>query len=710
MENKEQLALRLETLSVFAAGILLLVFPLLLTTVTTDAFVVPKQAALGLVAILGFIILGVKGILNQAVRLRRTPFDVPLALFGLAAFLSAVFAINRADALISFVPFLFAILLFFVITNSAKKSQDVFFLTASLIGGGVLVSLVTFLSYLKIYILPFELAKNQTFTPFGSLFDQAIYLSLVLSVALYMAWPALKRRTGPAGALQLYVNKGRVIYLIGSVALIVGTLVTVIAMVTLQKPTLLPYETGFQTAFAAISQDTGRVVQGFLMGSGIGTYITDFTRFKPATFNTDPNLWNLTFLRSSSYILEIIATMGLLGILSFVFLLYRIVISKPLFAPLLIAAVFALILPFSFPLIVLFFALLALYSAQQGLLDRQKTKFFDVELKLVTLKKGVFALADPGTRHDSEYGNILPFSSLVIALGFGLLLIFLSGKFLYSDYLFQKSLVAAQKNEAQTTYQLQTKAINTFPQRDGYHRIFSQINLSLANNLAASIPQGSSPSAQVQNSIYQLIQQSINSGRNATSVSPQTSANWQNLSSIYRSLIGFGQNADQFAILANQQAVTLDPNNPQQYINYGGIFFQLGQWDNAIRQFQIAVSLKPDFANAYYNLGHALEQKGDKEQALASYQRVRDLVASDKKSLDQINKEIDALAGKISSSQTGAKEQPVPGEEESALGINQPATQLPEQETPVKIPGPTATPTPKASPTPTPKVSPTLAP
>ncbi len=691
MENRTLLAGRLETLSVFALGLLLLLFPVLLATFTTDAFIIPKQAALGLIVLGGILILGVKGVLSEAVRFRRTPFDVPLALFGLAAFLSAIFAVNRFDSLISFVPFLFAILLFFVITNGAKRAQDVFFLTASLVGGAILVSAITLLSYLKIYILPFEFAKNQTFTPFGSLFDQAIYLVLVLSLCLYMAWPALKKRQ---------IDKNRLIFVIGSVALLVGTAVTIIGAVTLQKPTILPYQTGFQTAFAAISQDTGRVVQGFLMGSGIGTYLTDFTRFKPAAFNANPTLWNLSFLRSSSFLLEIIATMGLLGTISFLFLVYRIVRSKPLFVPLIIALAASLILPFSFTIIALLFVLLALYSAQQGLLDKEKSRFFDVELKLVTLKKGVFALADPGSRRDSEYGNLLPFGFLVLTLGFVLLVGFATTKFLISDYLFQKSLVAADANNAQQTYDLQRQAISAFPQRDGYHRIFSQINLSLANNLAASVPQGSSPSAQTQQTIYQLIQQSINSGRSATTVSPQSSVNWQNLSSIYRSLIGFGQNADQFAILANQRAVTLDPNNPQQYINYGGIFYQLGQWDNAIRQFQIAVSLKPDFANGYYNLGHALEQKGELEQALTAYQSVRNLVIKDKASVEQIDKEIKAVEAKIASgAQTGDQAQ-TPTEGQAPLGINQPSTQLPAQENPVKIPGPTATPSPKATPTP----------
>lgn len=691
MEDKAKLSLRLENLSVFLLGILLFLFPLILLTLTTDAYVIPKQAILALVSIIGILFLGVKGVLNNAVKLKRTPFDLPLVLFGFAALLSSIFAVNKADSFISFIPFLFALLLFFVITNSVRREKDLMFLNGSLILGAVILSLITLLSYLKIYILPFPFAKAQTFTPFGSLFDQAQYLLVVLSLCLYTAWPALKRRS---------VDKGRLIFVIGAFLTLVGVVVTLIAMMTLQKPIILPYQTGFQTAFAAISQDTGRVVQGFLMGSGIGTFLTDFTRFKPATFNADAALWNLSFLRSSSFILELLTTTGLLGILSFIFLAFRILKSKPLFAPLVLILVLALILPFSYAGIALLFIVLGLYSAQQGLNERQKTKFFDVELKLVALKRGVFALADPGSKVESEYQNVLPYGFLGLTVAFLLLVGIPSARFLASDYLFQKSLVAANANNAQTTYQLQTQAINMFRQRDGYHRIFAQVNLSLANNLTAGIPKGSSPSAQVQNSIYQLIQQSINSGRNATTVSPQSAINWQNLSSIYRSLIGFGQNADTFSLLANQQAVTLDPSNPQEYINYGGIFFQLGQWDNAIRQFQIAVSLKPDFANAYYNLGHAYEQKGDFAQALAQYQTVKSLVPNDKPSLDQINKEITAVQAKIGSAEQNAQQTQAPasGQNQPPIEVNQPSQQLPTQYPPIKIPGPTATP--KATPTP----------
>ena len=701
MENRELLSKRLDSLSVIALSLFLFLFPIIIVDFTTDAFIVPKQAILAFVALGGVFFLGLKGIITNGVRFKRTPFDLPILLFGLAAILSSIFAVNKNDSFIALVPFLFAILLFFVITNFIKKEKDLLYATSALILGGAVVSIITLLSYFKLFILPFPFAKVQTFTPFGSLFDQALYLIVILSIALYTAWPALRKRE---------VNRSRLVFVGGAFFILLGIAISILAAFTIQKPTILPYQTGFQTAFASISQDTGRVIQGFLMGSGLGTYITDFTRFKPATINADATLWSLSFLRSSSYALELLATTGLLGILSFVFLAYRILRTKPLFIPLVVLLIFAVIFPFAFTEIVLLFAVLGIYSAQQALSERQKHKFFDVELKLVALRRGVLALTDPGSKVESEYGNLLPVAFLIGTGVFTLLLGIMTARFLVSDYMFQQSLVAASQNNAQKTYQLETDAIRMFPQRDGYHRIFSQINLSLANNIALSIPQGSSPSAETQQTIVQLIQQAINSGRNATTISPQTAINWQNLSSIYRSLIGFGQNADQFALLTAQQALALDPNNPQQYINFGGIYYQLQQWDNAIRQFQIAASLKPDFANAYYNLGHALEMKNDLKGALAQYQTVRSLVTNDQASLDVINGEIKTLEEKIGSSEQAGSETQASAENQPPLEVNQPAAQLPEQEPPVKIPAPKTSVSPTPTPKPTGEVSPSLAP
>ncbi len=669
MESKKELISYIQNISLFILGITLLVFPLAIITATTDALTLPKQILLGFAVLTTIVLFAVKTLSQKKVSLKRTPFDLPVILFIIALLLSAVFAVNKADALTAFVPFLFSSFIYFVIVNTAKDKSAVNFLSVSLATGAVIVAALATLSFFKIYPLPFAFTHAQTFTTVGSGLDQVIYLIAALAFSATLSWKLIKKLTSRKTS-AFEKEKIKVFdsgFLFGAVILLIGTVVSIFTLIKIAPPVILPLETGFQTAFAEISQDTGRIAQGFLLGSGFGTYSTDFSRFKPTSFNQNSSLWSLTFIRSSSFVLELLATTGVLGVAAFLFLLYRLFKEKVNNPSLLFLAAASFILPFSFVIQTLFFVILALFAARESLDENKEHKYFDVELHLVAFRQGILSLSNvTDSRRDEKFLPVIFFIALTaVAAVIG----YFSTQYIIADLAFQKSLVAASSNKGSQTYTLQASAIKTFPYRDGYYRIFSQTNLALATSLASSQPKGASPSAQTQQTILTLTQQSINAARQATVVSPQTAANWSNLSSIYRALIGFGQNADQFAIASAQQAVVLDPNNPNQYINLGGIYYQLGLWDNAQTQFQTAVNLKPDLANSYYNLGHTYEQKGDLKGALAQYQIVKNLVAADKTNAKTIDKEIEALSAKIS---TGTDT-------------------LPLQNPPVQIPSPPAT-------------------
>ena len=679
MSDKKEFISYLSNISLFILGITLLVFPLLVVTATTDAFILPKQILIGFGVLATLLLFGVKTLVEKKVVIRRTPFDLPIVLFIIATLASSVFAVNKLDSFQVFVPFLFSSFLYFVIVNTAKEKSSINFLNASVAVGAVILAAVAILSYFKIYPLPFAFTRAQTFTPLGSGLEQALYLLVALSFVLSLSWPLLKRliskRTSTFEKEKIEIFDSG--FLLSAIVLLAGTLIAFYSLVKLQNPIILPFQTGFQTAFAEISQDNGRIAQGFLLGSGFGTYGTDFARFKPVSFNQYTNLWSLSFIRSSSWILEILATTGVLGLAAFAFLLYKIFKEKAYFKPLLILIIAAFILPFSFVTQTLFFIVLGLYAARESLKEKKQNKYFDVEPQFVTLRRGILSLSSTtGGSRDERFLPLIFFVALAILVG---VVGFFSTQYAIADITFQKSLVAAQANNGSKTYTLQGQAINTFPYRDAYYRIFSQTNLSLATSLTSQVPKNSSPSAQVQQTVLTLTQQSINAARQATTVAPQTAANWANLSSVYRALIGFGQNAEQFAIASQQQSAVLDPNNPNEYINLGGIYYQLGQFDNAQAQFQVAINLKPDLANSYYNLGHTLEQKGDLKGALLQYQTVKNLVTSDKTNLGTIDKEISAIQDKINAG----------GGTANQTGTNPP--KLPAQNPPVQIPSPPAT-------------------
>jgi len=703
MESKNEISSYLSAISVFLLGLLFLAFPILITTITTDIFTIPKQFLLGAVVLILLSIFVIRMIIEGSVKLRRTFLDLPIILFSLMLFLSALFAVNRFDSIIAFVPILFAVFSFFVIVNIIRDNKSILPLILSLLLGGVILSTLSILSFFKIHLIPLIIAQSQIFTPIGSLLDQAVYLAILLPIALYFT------RSSTANDPSGNNSVKSLIFITISIVILMGLLFNVYQIFNPptpgQKLIILPYKIGLQTAFASISQDTNRFVQGFFFGSGFGTFATDFTRFKQAAFNQNQTLWNLTFVKSSSFILELLATTGFLGLLSFVFLIIRggkVVIAgsnkfvNPFSISLVLAIAALIILPVGFTIQAIFFILLGLFAVVQSLIKADHKKFFDIELQIVALKKGLFnveALSSTPSitpqhhlRHDTS--KILPviFAIIIfIIVGF---LGFFSTSYLISDIKFQSALIAASKNKATETYQNQAQAISIFPYRENYYRIFSQTNLSLANSLASSQPKDASPSASDQQRIYRLIQQSINAARTSTTLSPQTSINWQNLSSIYRSLIGFGQNSESFAIATQQQALILDPNNPQQYILLGGIYYQLGRWENAQTQFQIAVNLKSDFANAHYNLGHALENKGDLDKALAQYEIVKGLVSTDQNSLKQITSEIEVIKSKIEGKVTAVIPE-VPPLIAPPLNVSTPSAQLPPQNPPVEIPPPT---------------------
>ena len=708
MQEKKKVFLSyFENLSLFMVGVLFVLFPLFFLSTTTDAFVLPKQLLLIILSTLALLLYGIKTIFEGKLSLRTSPFDVPVTLLIIIMLLSSVLSTNKYDALIAFVPILFVGFLYFVIINTVKNQRQLLFLLATLTAGAVLSSLLTTLSFFSIYPLPFAYTHVTYFTTFGSLLDQALYYALILPIAGYFGYGYIntfntKKHEGQAfsgAATHQKKSAGSMgAFGIAFIFITIGLGLTIYMLFTSQKPLILPFSTGLQTAFAAISQ-SNNIFKSLLLGSGYGTYLNDFTQFKPATYNADQTLWAFTFFRSSSFALELLATTGLLGIATFGFLIFRVIREKNYFLPLMVAVLASIFLPFSFTMLALFFILLSLFAIV--CMHNDPHRFGEAEFSLVALRRGFFGGSpdhqnEPQNRSERRFSKILPSIFLIILVVIVGLPLYFVTRFTLSDFTFQQSLVAESQNNGLATYQLQTAAITIFPYRDIYYRSFAQTNLALANALAINQPKGQKPSAQTQKDILTLIQQSINAGRAAITIAPATSFNWNNLSSIYRSLIGFGQNADQFTILTLNQAIALDPNNPQQYLDLGGVYYQLGKYDDAIREFQIAINLKQDYANGYYNLGHAYEMKGDYQQAMTNYETVKQLVADNPTNTKKINDDISILNGKIASANQPTQKQtnptitPIPQNAQQPIDVNKSGTPpLPTRVPREKIPGPT---------------------
>ena len=69
------------------------------------------------------------------------------------------------------------------------------------------------------------------------------------------------------------------------------------------------------------------------------------------------------------------------------------------------------------------------------------------------------------------------------------------------------------------------------------------------------------------------------------------------------------------AIEELNQAITIDPNSPEGYLQRGMVYLDLGKYDEAIADFTQVITLDDSIARAYSNLGIAQAQKENFDQA-----------------------------------------------------------------------------------------------
>ena len=708
-ENNNGYVEIISSVSTVVIAIIALLLPVVFLTSTTEFFTFPKQI---LVTSGGFTLLllyCLKTIASKKITFVKNPLNLPVFAFGVAILLSSYLSNSSIISLPQVMPVIGAILLFFATINLVNEKQNLSIIIFSLLIGSLAGALLSVLASFGVYVLPFEPARNEFFNTLGSPIQMIGFL-LPLIIFTLASFLFKYNKLGKEALRKVPVAFYGIEFLVLSITI---GLVTYQITSAPEAPILLPFEHGFQLSLAQISQDSQRLLPSFLFGSGYGMFSSVFTKFHLPTFNTLQS-WNLTFSFSSSYVLELIATTGILGFLTYLFIIIRFIrskgrsLAKPLFLSTASLIVLSFILPFSYPLVALLFLLLSLYIVNLRL--RSTSKSVDEVVISLETKGGILEVNEANTRKSDM---LLPVILTILSAGFILYsLLFLISRegfgprglyqYVLSDFIFAKALQPEALASGQKTYDLQIEAIQTYPYRADFYRVFSQINLALATNLVNSQTDAPTVTEEVQTAIIQQLQQAINASRQAVIFAPESSLNWRSLGQVYRNLIGVGQDAEQFAIASYNQAIILEPNNPALRIELGGIYYQLQEFDLAQSQFQVAVTLKPDYANAYYNLGHALEEKGQLAVALQQYQIVRQLVANDEASLGLIDEEISALEQRIGEEGANiAPEENVEPTEATELELQDQKARFPERDPREEIPAP-PTGEEETTPTPTP--------
>ena len=404
--------------------------------------------------------------------------------------------------------------------------------------------------------------------------------------------------------------------------------------------------------------------QNIFLGSGIGTFNYDFSRFKSARFNQG-DFWQIRFDRPGNSFTEILATAGSLGLLSYLFLLGLFFLASWIF--------FRaknqqgkLHLPF-------IMAFLALFAGQFVYYQNTVLMFMFwlfLGLSMVGMKKD-FGELKYSFKSFPEMGLVFNVVLAVFLAGF-LAIYFFAARFYFADLAYVRAL-KEQNREAQIKNLHEAVSLNPrqLPYLVSLSKVYLVKTLEEVNNIAES-----------QNSIKVACDFSLAvayaKGQNVkkmclfegappeeeitikgvTQLYPESAAAFENLGFIYRELTPFALDANKWAIDAFLKTAELEPTNtvirielakllviaerteeakkefekafelkpdypdPEAFFQLGRLYYNGKQIDEAILKFQQAILLSPNYANAHYALGLAYIQRGKKELAIAEFEKV----------------------------------------------------------------------------------------
>ncbi len=643
-------------------------FPLMFLPTTTNFYQPNKLALAVIMAAVSLLLWALKMVVEKKTILRLNSLTLPLMAMAIITIVSSLAATGDSTEQFlgrgGLVPAL--IIWMIALTNMVTHKKFVTQALYALFASTTILSVIAVfqglgLGFSNVFNSAFgtTIPNDLSFTPAGTPLG---FLSLSLPIGIATLLMAVTRKE---------ILEKVVLFLLSAI-IASGTILTIIFSLPGKEttPSILPLKYGY-----SIAVDTLKNTKTLLVGYGPESFLNAFTRTRPVGLNQS-DMWNVRFTSSSSEVLNLLTTTGVLGLLAWIAMVVSLLrlnkvsgSNSHLFTVIkVVALVFVLLqllLPSSYTLVFGFLVLLTLAMLLVTTESKETSSSLNLTAESIAYSKGSFTLP------------LLPifFSLLLTSLaGYGL---YHTVKAYAAEAIFRQSLTAAASNQGVATYDKQRTAIQNYPTVSRFRRAYAATNLALANSLAGK----ENVTEDEKKQVNQLIQQAIREGKAAVTLDQTNVLNWESLALVYRSLIGVAQEAPQWTLATYSQAIQVDPSNPQLWLQLGGVYYTLQQYDQAVRVFQRVTELKPDFANAYYNLASAHLQRKETVQAYQAMQRTVALLEAGSADFVKAQEELAKL------------EEQVKKENPQAVAGAQPNTQAPvagELQTP--LPTPTANP------------------
>lgn len=616
--------------------------PLTFSPYTANLFDLPKTVLLVLIGSVILALWMIKMMLSGSVRISSTPVTMPLTLLVVVSLVSSFFGLPQfvAGFVGTTAPLVFLWLVFVVVTTikPARFLANGVMVALGLAGAvlGIFAVLETVgmgPSALMAALVP-GFGSDSFITPAGTPVMLISFLIPVLAMSLYLA--IVKKS-------PLIKSSFFAIAAVLTSALVIG--VFTILPGKPSTPTFMPFDTAW-----VVAMENTKSPRTLFLGVGPQNYISAFSAYKPASFNAT-EFWNSRFSVSRNWPLHLFTTTGLIGLAAYFWLVLRLFKITRKFASLpqmtqvslvgtWIVLGLTLFIPMNLLLLSLLILLLMVATAE---LKASKQPFsLELILKLFAAKLVTTQRFEPEPDNQGK-AKALPYTVGVPVILLSLFLVYGSLRVYAGDVAFGQSLLAASQNLGTQTYDKQLKAVEINPYSSLYRRNYATTNLALANSLS----QQQGLSDQDQETVAALIRQGIREARNSVILEPSNPVNWETLASIYRQLINVAEGSVDWTITSYTETIARDPNNPRLRVELGGVYYQLEQYQSAIRLFEQAVILKPDYANARYNLAAALVQEDLLPQAVIQYEQIIPLLEPASADFARAQEELAELRARI---------------------------------------------------------------
>jgi tetratricopeptide (TPR) repeat protein len=627
--------------------------PIFFTGLTFQGIAFEKQLYFYFWLLLGVIAWVSKGVLSGEMKIRRTPLDIPIALFLIFNIVSAVFSVDRWHSFWGFfgdpsrgvVSLTALILAYYLILShfNMKRFQQMFH---AFIASGFIVVFWSFLVILKIRFLPDALERMAPLSLIGTVSTLTTFLSILLPLfmtALFMLWREdleikKSRRTiitviyGLGIFMTLFLLLALYSYVSWPVVLIGLSFFMVYILAQIVRPnerlTWMPMVTFVvMLAFLMIgSNKLSRAVlpvevapnsnlsmqiakeslkENFLLGVGPANYGYAFSMYRPAEYNQN-ELYTLRFYQGNGMFFESLVTLGALGT----------VLLAVLWLSFMSLGIYLLSMEKSKNKIYS----LGLWTTAIMFLIAGGVASLNGALVLIATLLGILSLGILFMESGSEekylhlslkaapkYALALAFIFMVVSAGVAFLFVFM-GKVLVADLKAGQAIRMAAVTPSTDVINLLAQASQTYPQEGRYPTRLGQEFMALAN-----LEAGKDQSERNTDAIANYVRSAVAAAERGRQLMPNDVLASESMGLIYENAALYASDAMPKAEELYKRSQELEPENPLYDIKIGQVKRAMADtkeegaertalYQEAKTAFEASIAKKSNLAVAHYQL------------------------------------------------------------------------------------------------------------